>query len=47
MTQINIQDAGLELSPPPNRRIGVAEGKFTVPDDFDLWDIGAPGSVDI
>ena len=67
MTQINIQDAGVELSrvlelleteeedrifllrgdipvaqitliPPQNRRIGVAEGKFTVPDDFDLWD---------
>ena len=67
MTQINIQDAGAELSrvlelleteeedrifllrgdipvaqitliPTQNRRIGVAEGKFTVPDDFDLWD---------
>lgn len=23
---------------PANRRIGVAEGKFRVPDDFDKWD---------
>ncbi len=22
----------------PGRRIGAAEGKFTVPDEFDLWD---------
>lgn len=23
---------------PVNKRIGVAEGKFQVPDEFDLWD---------
>lgn len=23
---------------PANKRIGVAEGKFKVPDDFDIWD---------
>lgn len=23
---------------PTNRRIGVAEGKFKIPDDFDKWD---------
>ncbi|MDO5424023.1 MAG: hypothetical protein Q4F41_09885 [Eubacteriales bacterium] len=23
---------------PANKRIGVAEGKFKVPDDFDKWD---------
>ena len=23
---------------PPKRRLGVAKGEFTVPDDFDKWD---------
>ena len=32
--------AQLTLIPqkPASKRIGVAEGKFTVPDDFDSWD---------
>lgn len=25
--------------PSPDKRIGVAAGKFTVPDDFDAWDV--------
>lgn len=32
--------AQMTLIPPKsaNRRIGVAEGKFKVPDEFDMWD---------
>lgn len=32
--------AQMTLIPPKsaNRRIGVAEGKFKVPDEFDIWD---------
>ncbi len=25
-------------TPPVKKRIGVAKGKFTIPDDFDKWD---------
>ena len=34
----DIPVAQITLLPLRRRRIGVAEGKFTVPDDFDLWD---------
>ena len=34
----NIPVAQITLLPLKGRRIGVADGKFTVPDDFDSWD---------
>ena len=35
---LQVQGDSLVLRPQRCRRIGIAEGKFVVPDDFDLWD---------
>ena len=40
LTRNGIAVAQMTLLPKPatRKRIGVAEGKFKVPDEFDLWD---------
>ena len=40
MTQVNMLEAKTELYTPQKEadRIGAAEGKFKVPDEFDAWD---------
>ena len=35
---LQVQGDSLVLRPQKFQRIGVAKGKFVVPDDFDLWD---------
>ena len=38
--------AQITLLPIKGQRIGAAEGKFTVPDDFDMWDKEIEGTFE-